>query len=260
MKVVIILFYLLISVNSFSQELDYCNYFSLEVSETEYNGNKSKSYNPIIISGKGDRFSKFLKDHHNRFDYILFKNSSKFKVVGNYYPDTIKMRDEFCVNVLNRSEIKNYFQILTPKSLVTWDSRVDTFTIDELMLVASKYFYCDRINKKDTSIQSHICIGINGQREFKSNRDLTLLEAFSFEAIFSYLGKKKDPLFLSQFNSLKRRINKEKKGDFKDFSSYLLEIRTACYKEIQHNSDLKNKLLRYYSRNKNNLNFIIRKD
>jgi hypothetical protein len=258
MKNLFIIIFLLLSVRSFSQKINYCNYFSLEVKESEYDGKKTKSYWTVILNSNKDKFSKFVTKHNLRFDYILWKNANKFNDVASFYPDTNRIRNEFCKTVINTKDIQNYFPSLTPDNITDWNIVADTFTTNELMLVASKYFYCDAINKKDTTIQSHTCVVINGQKEYKSERDLTLLEAFSIEAIFSYINKKKDPLFYREFYTFKRKMVKEKRADLTDFESFLIEIRNLCYTEMQNNSDLKEKLLNYYHKNRNNLNFIIK--
>jgi hypothetical protein len=70
--------------------------------------------------------------------------------------------------------------------------------------------------------------------------------------------QKKDPIFYTEFYAYKKKVAKEKIGNFKDFETYLLEIRTLCYNEMENNKDLKDKLLKYYNKNRNNLNFIIK--
>lgn len=160
-------------------------------------------------------------------------------------------------SILIRLKRNSTFKILTPKAISACKIPADTYFVSELMLVASKFFYCDKIIEKDTAIQSHICIGINGQKEFKSNRDLTVLEAFCFEAIFNYLVKRKGPLFYKEFYNYLGKVGKEKKSDFKDFDSYLLDVRKLIYNKMQHSKALEAALLKYYHQNKNNLNFII---
>ncbi len=252
----LILFFL--TVRTYSQTINYCDYFSLDVSEIDYNGKKVKSYSPKIIGNKKDKVHKFIKQHQLRFDYILFKNSAKYKDIADNYPDTNKIYNEFCSKVVKTNEVVRYLRSMTPKKMTTWTESKDTFSVAELMEVASKFFFCDAINKKDTIIQSHICVGINGTKDIKSEKDLTLLEAFSIEAIFEYLTDKKEPLFYTEFYNYKNKMTRERLFDFKDFDSFLLEIRNLCYEKMKNNDDLKNKLLLYYNRNRNNLNFEIK--
>lgn len=256
MKLCLILFFFLSAFKCFSQELNYCDYFTLGVSEREYEGKMAKSCWPVTLKSK-DKFTKFLNKHGDRFDYILFREHESFNEISEFYPDSVKIKNAYCDKVIATPKIQDYFRSLTPNDLITWQ-KTDTFSVDELMITASRYFYCDGIEPSDTTIQWHICVGINGQNEYKSDRDLTLLEAFSIEVIMHYLSKNKDPQFFREFDAYSDKITEEKITDFKDFESYLLEIRNLCYLEMQNNTDLKEKLLKYYKKNKSNLNFVIK--
>ena len=257
LKTRLLLLLLLPAVNSFSQTLNYCDYFSVKFSEVAYEGQKYKSCEPVIFEKRHDKASQFFKEHHNRFEYILFKHIDDYKALGDYFPDSIRIQQAFCETVLHSATIQDYFSCLTPKDIVGWKAEQETFTVNELMLVASRFFYCDYISTEDTTVQSHTCIGIHGQRELKSTRDYTLLEAFSGEAVFHYLGKRKEPLFYQQFVLFKNTASKENLNAFTDFDTYLATIRQLCYDKMQQNEDLKKQLLKYYSRNRDNLNFEI---
>jgi hypothetical protein len=127
-----------------------------------------------------------------------------------------------------------------------------------MMEVASRFFYCFGVNESDTTIMYKICIGVHGQNEGDSSKDLLLLEAFSIEAILFYMSKNKIPDFYSEFKNFLQIQTIAKKKEFTDFDSYLKEIRQMCYLEMQRNLDLKNKLAEYYQTNRRNLNFEIR--
>jgi hypothetical protein len=258
MRKYLIIILLVTTLNSFSQTLDYCNYFGLEVTESEFSGKNSKSFAPIAIKKGNDKFNEFLDAHFNRYSYIFFKYINNYQKLANYFPDTNRIRNEFCTAVLKSAEIQKYFKSITPKNWVKWSKNREIFTTKELMLAASKFFYCDAVRENDTVIQSYICVGINGQNEFKSTIDLTILEAFSFEAIFFYMLKDGDPLFVKDFQLVKNNIENTEKRNFKDFNSYLLQVRKQCYLAMEKNVDLKKKLLKYYKRNKRNLNLKIK--
>lgn len=251
------LLFCLPAMQSVSQERDYCRYFSFDVSEITLEGKQYKSSNPVVLRTQKDAFGRFLREHSARFEYLLFKQVSESAKIAEYYPDTSRIRIAYCEQIIQSKSIQGYFHALTPKKLGVHQPATDTFSLDELMLTASKFFYCDAVDPKDTTVQSHICIGINGQNEFKSERDLTLLEAFSYEAIFHYLMKRKEPVFYSEFDASRRKAAREKLAAFRDFESYLKEVRMACYTEMQHNGDLKKKLLAYYEKNRENLSFVI---
>lgn len=253
MKTPLLTILLLLSSTSFTQQLNYCDYFSVKFSETTYEGQLYKSCEPIRFN-QHDEASKFFEKHRNRFDYILFKHIDDYKTLGDYFPDSVKIQDAFCESVMETAQMQYYFSSLTPKDINAWPPKKDTFSVDELMLVASRFFYCDYIDLQDTTVQSHLCIGINGQKELVAARDYTLLEAFSGEAIFADFGRK-DPSFYRQFYTFKNEAAKTHRNEFTDADSYLLHIRNLCYDEMQHNADLKKMLLKFYAKNRDNLNF-----
>lgn len=245
------------NLSLYSQKVNYCNYFSLEITELEHNNKKLKSYRPLIVTGRNDRYSKFIKSHSIRYEYILFKNLEKYKEIGEYYPDKQKIEEEFCNRVLNTPSVLSLLSSLSPEKLASWQNEPDTFSVEELMLVASRFFYCEKVNEKDTSIQSHVCVGINGIKDLYYHKDLTLLEAFSIEAILKGLHKK-NPAFYNEFITYKEAISRQNKKECKDLGSYLQQIREQCYNKMQNSKALKETLLSYYRTNRDNLKFIIK--
>ena len=119
------------------------------------------------------------------------------------------------------------------------------------MKIASRFFYADRVNKKDTSVSGHICIGINGQKEFKNPRDYAVLEAFCFEAI----GR--NGASMDRFWQHLRDLSTEGKKQFVDFPGLLEYVKQKSYKLMEEDEELKAGLLKYYRKNKNNLGFSI---
>lgn len=254
--------YLFIFFVSFSsivaaQPLDFCNYFSLSVKEIEYDGEKLQTYSPDYIQIKNDKYCKFINKHQLRFDYIFFQNASKFKGIASYFPDTTKIHQEFCRQILQQGKTALYLLHLSPEDITQIHTATDTFTVEEMMQVTAKFFYCDGINTQDTTIQTHVCVGINGTDDLKLSKDVTLLEAFSIEAIFHYLQKNKTPEFYTDFITYQQRISKKKRNNFNGFEDYLKRIRKMCYEKMETNEGLKRKLLRYYHKNRENLNFVI---
>ncbi len=246
---------LFLTITAFSQQPNYCNYFSLECHVVESEGQQLSFCVPVILEKKKDKGSQFIQEHRLRFEYILYNDYNDYKSLANYYPDTSRIYQEFCDSFIHSDKLNFYFKSLTPNP----DDHVKkaAFTVDELMLVASRFFYCDEINRADTTIQSHTCVGIHGQKELDSIKDYTLLQAFAIEAIFFYLDKKKEPLFYRQFGGYKSKVSTEKLSEFSDFDSYLLMIRNMCYNYMRRNDDLKEKLLSYYSKNEDNLGFLL---
>jgi hypothetical protein len=80
------------------------------------------------------------------------------------------------------------------------------------------------------------------------DKDMTLMEAFAFEAIFHYLLKSRTPLFESDFKNYSLRSLDP------SMEMLLSAVRIECYEQMSRNEDLKHDLLKYYSKNRNNLN------
>jgi hypothetical protein len=130
-----------------------------------------------------------------------------------------------------------------------------TYSVDELMEVASKFFYCDQVNP-DTTVQSHVCIGINGQRETKWKKDYTLLAAFCYEAIFSDFDK--DTSQVSEaYGTEKKKSCERFRKNITTLDQYLEEVKLDLFENMKNNVVLKKVLLDYYELNKANLAFRI---
>ena len=183
----------------------------------------------------------------------------KFKArdsINSLYPDTVKIRqlylDRYCgdKNFVTYFD-KTYNAIKHPDALVT-----DTFSIDELMEVSSKFFYCDLVNP-DTSVQAHVCIGLNGVKEASWKKDYTLLAAFCYEAIFHQFDADNSALW-NAFVTEKKNAAEKFKPQITSLDQYLQDVKTELFVRMKNNSTLKNDLLSYYELNENNLPFRIK--
>lgn len=252
-----IFIFLLGANRSYEQKIDYCDYFSLNFNEEGSGMNKNVYFNIYVKGTKKSEFERFLSSHDTRFKYLILQNSRKLQKIQLLYPDTASISTKFCKEIIESDSVQEYFNALTPKNIVKWESKSESFTIKEMLEVASKFFYCDGINKTDTTIKFKICIGVNGRKADNSSKDVLLLEAFSIEAILYYLSKNRTPGFLNDFQNILRTQAIEKRKEFKDFDSFLFEMRQICYLKMQENIDLEKKLLKYYESNRSNLNFKI---
>lgn len=204
-----------------------------------------------------------LNPYRMRFDYLLINvpeihSPSKAKLrkeIWSFYPDTIKLKRLYLKEYIKDERLRNYFEI--SKSAIsnkTSKSEIN-FTTDELMEVASKFFYCDQVFA-DTTVQSHVCIGLNGVREAHWKKDYTLLEAFCYEGIFNDFDKELSPVDESySFN--KREACLKYKSTLQSLDQYLLDVRKELFTRMKNDSNLKKSLLSYYEHNKDNLPFRI---
>jgi hypothetical protein len=206
--------------------------------------------------------SELIK-YQRRFEYLIINipeinSREKFnerKKIFDLYPDTLEMRRVYLEKIVNDIKFGNYFEeavahIKEPNSKVN-----KKYTTDELMEVASKFFYCDQINP-DTTVQSHVCVGINGLKETKWEKDYTLLSAFCFEAIFNNFDK--DTSQVSETYILEKKKSCEKfRGNITTLDKYLENVKTELFIRMKNNTTLKKELLAYYESHKSDLAFAI---
>ncbi len=230
---------------------------SLEISVYEENGVQKASAMPELNP------ESELNKHKRRFEYLLMNVSKMHQPealkerteIWNLYPDTLKLKQLYLDKFIQDEKLVNYFEetnvpIANPDVEIT-----KTYTQEELMEVASKFFYCDQL-LPDTIVQFHICIGINGVKETKWDKDYTLLAAFCYEAIFNNLDK--DSSQIEKSSSTEKKIASEQfRKNITTLDKYLEDVRLDLFSRMKNNAILKQELLAYYELNKNNLAFKI---
>ena len=204
-----------------------------------------------------------LMVYKRRFEYLLMN------IPEIHRPDRIKERDSINTLYPDTSKIKQIYLDLYngDKKLVQYFEetyapiknpnlqRDKIYSVDELMKVASIFFYCDQVNP-DTSIQMHVCIGINGMKETKWEKDYTILAAFCFEAIFNDLDNEESKI-RSAYVSEKKESSEQFRKNISTLENYLEDVKLDLFNRMKSNAKLKEKLLAYYELNKNNVAFKI---
>ena len=102
---------------SAAQQTDFCRYFHLDISTKVEDGHSVLSYSPEIKSGMQDVLAIFLKEHDNRFNYLLWNKLGDLNPVADLYPDTAKMDAALCAFLQGNKRFLSYVQNLVPKSL-----------------------------------------------------------------------------------------------------------------------------------------------
>jgi len=204
-----------------------------------------------------------LNEYSQRFEYLLINvpaihsldHAGIRKEIWNFYPDTIKLKRLYIKEFIQDEKLENYFK-LTSEAINNKNFAIKiTFTKDELMEVASKFFYCDQVFA-DTTIQSHVCIGLNGISEANWEKDYILLEAFCYEGIFNDFNKEPSPVDESySFNKTEACL--KYKFTSVSLDEYLLDVRKELFNRMKYDSKLRESLLSYYEQNKDNLSFRI---
>lgn len=230
----------------------FCNYFTIETGSAVIDGKKHTTASTRINKQPDDEVSDFIQNHTHRFDYLVNKIFMALLNAGNNF-DSVDINKKFC-NAISADSFFQHFTLLTSGERHK-NVRSVSFSVPELMSIASRFFMCDNIRQKDTSISSHICVTLNGIADLRVNRDYTVLEAFCFEAIFRNLGGK--PKFLNNFFAYVKNSTDRNKNQYRDLPSLLIKVRDECYADMEKDKDLEDVLLNYYQQNKDNINFKI---
>jgi hypothetical protein len=223
------------------ENADLNKYFTLE--------NTKRGFNNKINSVPGDKISEFIEKHKMRFDYLSFKTMMKLFPME---ATELSTKDKRFQAMVSSKEFYSNFLNLTEAQVEA--SQKPRFSKAELMLVASRFFYCDNV-KPDSSVSYHLCVGINGQHLIKTSRDLTALEAFAIEAIFYYMDREKT--FIRQANNSVWEISLEERKSYADKNSYLTRVRDKCFAVMEKDEQLEKILNKHYKKNAGNIGFTI---
>lgn len=205
-----------------------------------------------------------LNNYKRRFEYLLINVSNihlpaqaqERKDIWNLYPDTNELKRIYLNKYVEDKKLVHYFEA-TAAPIQNPNFEISkSFDATELMEVASKFFYCDKVNP-DTSVQAHVCIGLNGTSEASWNKDYTLLEAFCFEGIFNDFDNEDSKVWES-FGLEKQAACSQYDKDIITLDQYLDSVKLNLFERMKNNKDLKEELLRYYELNKSNLAFRIK--
>lgn len=204
-----------------------------------------------------------LKKYSRRFEYLLINcaeiNSPEATEERNeifgLYPRKAQMKKLYLEKYIRDQKLNAWFEetiapINSPGMEIT-----RTYTSSELMEVASKFFYCDEV-LEDTTVQAHVCIGLNGIKEAQWDKDYTLLAAFCYEAVFSDFDQEPSVIWES-FIAQKREACQELRPGIKSLDQYLSDVRTNLFERMKNDENLRKKLLIYVEQNKSNLAFRI---
>jgi hypothetical protein len=257
MKKHLFILFLISAFSSRAQNSVIRDHVTLDVSTYESENKTKASAMPEIKKG-----SK-LMPYKRRFDYLLMniseihlpEKSDERDKIFNLYPDTSKLKSLYLEKYIQDKKLVSYFEEAVAPINNPEINRNKTYTTDELMEVASKFFYCDKVNE-DTTVQSHVCIGINGLSETKWKKDYTQLAAFCYEAIFTDFDK--DSSRIDESYSSEKKISCRKyRKNMTTMDKYLEDVKLDLFNRMKNNPALKEELLAYYELNKSTLAFKI---
>ncbi|KQC02637.1 hypothetical protein [Pedobacter sp. Hv1] len=233
-------------------------YFRLDVKYYTEENEKYLGVSPDIRSDAPGLLGQGMRKYPRRFRFILTNKSKFLDQYEKLYPDTVKINNLYTQSLAADPLFMSYFSKL---SLPFQNSNQKKMHIGlkELMLVASRFFYCESV-KKDSTINAYVCVHLNGLKN-AFDKDYTLIEAFCFEAIFeSYKPQPQPTPFVVNFKSYIKEAERKEKHLFKDKAVYLEKIRHYCFNKMAKDKELQKALLAYYQLNKNNLPFELQLD
>lgn len=201
--------------------------------------------------------------YKRRFDYIILnapkihapdQAEARKKLLG-LYPDTLELKAEYLRILIQDSTLST--NVLTMMRAIAANGVGQPkapFSKAQFFEVASRFFLLDSISPKG-KIQTHICIGINGQQELVNSSQFHLLAAFCYEAIFTDFDKEVsviDEVFEIHRQELSEIILKDKKRNRISFYQQVL------FQKMASDAVFQEALLKYYELNRNNLAFEIK--
>lgn len=204
-----------------------------------------------------------LMKYEGRFYYLLMNVPAihlpeKYEArnaINSLYPDTLKIKELYLKTYTEDKKLAAYFEETIAPINNPGIKRNKAYTVDELMEVASKFFYCDNV-EADTSIQAHVCVGLNGVKEASWTQDYTLLEAFCYEAIFHEFDNENSRIWES-FVSRKKQSVQQFRSNITTLDKYLQDVKLDLFKSMKNDDVLRKELLDYYETNKANIAFKI---
>ncbi|MEN9743292.1 MAG: hypothetical protein RLZZ65_1097 [Bacteroidota bacterium] len=204
--------------------------------------------------------------YKRRFDYIIL-NTPKIhaadqaearKKLFDLYPDTLALKDEY-KRLLVMDSTLSFHLIAMMEAIDQKGKGIEKtqYTEEEFFQVASRFFYIDEI-LSDTSFQTHVCIGFNGVNQTNDQKDLTLLAAFSYEAIFRDFDHAAS--VVEQVFEKHRKELEQKMMSGAIHKADIETLRNDLYTRMAQDLAFQKVLMDAYQQNKENLAFKLKPD
>ncbi|GEM_PF-1268063 len=235
--------------SALSAQTNYCG--RMIVAKIEQTDSGYSAYiSPGVNDLPGDKKQDFYQKFHRRFEYILLNKMDYAKAgLHRYLKDTAELNRRFCALLTEDKQVSSYLATLSNEQ----QEKKETYTIKEMMQVAARFFWLQ--NRPSEGWIYYTCIGNNGQKESRYERDYSVLEAFCFEAIFSYLEGEKSPRFRiaarKYLDEIAATVPEAKRRD----PDIIFAARQSLYRKMEQDAGLQDALLRYYRKYGNTFGF-----
>lgn len=205
-----------------------------------------------------------LWDYHRRFDYLILntpvihapENGKWRSELFSLYPDTVALKKAYVSALTDDTVLQTYFQTTQKAILDPHSTDKSVYDRETLFEVASRFFYCDKVNS-DSTVQAHVCIGINGVKDSTWKNDYTLLAAFCYEAIFNDFDQEFSMIDVA-FTENKSGATEENRTQLNNKEEFLRLVRNDLYSKMAEDQRLQKVLLSYYRKHKADLCFRIK--
>lgn len=247
--ILILFIFSIISCNT-KNNLNPDNYIDL-VYYKDKNDDRILSHIGSEIKNSDDSIGIFINNHRPRFAYF-FSNKIEIDTLEKSYPDTTQIKKIFLKQINKKQFVSNFSKLANLEK-----STKETYSIDEIMKVASRFFVV--VNSGET-FRIKICAGGNDFKDLNAIKDVSLIEAMTYEAITSAFNKKKTerPKFINNTRIYFSEAIKNPDSLNNKVLSKLAENR--LYEMMEKDESLKLFINEYFIKNSKNIPFELKKD
>lgn len=228
----------------------YSNFIHIEKNTSEGNSFLIKRIKKIEDNSC---ISDAINNNTAFFDYILtnFSSNQEYQYLLELN-DSLELHKKY-IEYLNTDSLFNTtLQNFMDKSINKTVAK-DSFSLDEILNIAVKYFSIIRLTKEGYYI-GKVCVGINDIRNTEVNRN-PFIEAFAFSSILKHYQNSEYNLYEEFVKNIKE-LYKVNLGINK--SEKLLRAQGAMFLLMRNNEKLKNMLKSEYELNKEYLPFVLK--
>ena len=226
------------------------NYIDLVYYEDKSNNDISSHIFPDIKDSH-DSIGIFIKNHSRRFNYF-FSSKIDTYTLKKIYPDTTQIKKIFLKQINEQQFVSNFLKLANLKKQTK-----ELYSMDEIMEVASRFFVV--VNSGET-FRIKICAGGNDFKDLNAIKDVSLIEAMTYEAIISVFDKEKSerPKFINNARIYFSEAIKNPDSLNNKVLSKLAENR--LYEMMEKDESLKLFIKEYFTMNSDNIPFDVIND
>lgn len=210
------------------------------------------SYKQVTKISDSDPDASFINSNQIYLDYLLQNFATIDFNSLNQIEDSIQRQKEFISLLKNDSLLASSLH-----DFISWNRkyisiRKDTFTIDQLMDFAVKFFTIKDINQ-DGYYVAKMCVGINGIKTTEPKRNPTV-EAFCFSSIMMFMDDSAYNIY-NEFLENARFLYKLNLGTEKN--EKILRAQGALYMLMFKNEALRKLITDSYQQRKKYMPFVL---